>query len=321
MAPTTSPTQRRPERWRTWFDVVAGGAWLAVAVWVWITRAGSLLAGHPAYAVAVTLAGLVGVLLLARAWREPRDRQRRRWVSITRRAVGGLVSVVVLVALVWLRPFAASEVAVTAMEGGDGVQVHDSPTHITLVPDGPAPTTGLVFQPGARVDPRAYVPLLTEVARSGYLVVVVKQPLGIGFTALGAPEEVIDDHPGVARWAVGGHSLGGVVAGIFARDHDVDGLLLWASFPSESLAGRDLVASSVSGTEDLLTTPQDVEDSRADLPPGATFVAVDGAVHAFFGDYGDQPGDGTPTVSRTDAQARIVEASVALLDELSGSAD
>lgn len=316
MVAATSPAGRTMRR-RTWYDVVVGGAWLAVAAWVWITRPGPLLAGHPAYVVAVTVAGLVGALLLARVWRGPVGRSRPHWASVATRVVVGLLSVVVLATLVWLRPFAASEVAVAAMDGGDGVQVHDSLTRITLVPDGPDPTTGLVFQPGARVDPRAYVPLLAEVARSGYLVVVVKQPLGIGFTALGAPEDVMEDHPEVARWAVGGHSLGGVVAGIFARDHKVDGLLLWASFPSESLAGRDLAASSVSGTEDLLTTPQDIEDSRTDLPPGATFVPVEGAVHAFFGDYGEQPGDGTPTVSRADAQAGIIAASVVLLDELS----
>ncbi|SFB40919.1 Alpha/beta hydrolase family protein [Nocardioides alpinus] len=314
--PTTSPP-----RWHTWTDVVIGGAWLVVAAWVWTTRADTLLAGHPAYAVAITVAGLVGALVLVMALRTTGGGPRRRWVAVTLRVVGGLLSVVVLTALVWLRPFPASEVAVAAMEGSDGVRVHDSPTRITLAPDGPAPTTGLVFQPGARVDPRAYVALLAEVARSGHLVVVVKQPLGIGFTALGTPEEIIEDHPEVDRWAVGGHSLGGVVAGIFARDHDLDGLLLWASFPSESLARRDLVASSISGTEDLLTTPRDIEDSRADLPPGSTFVAVEGAVHAFFGDYGEQPGDGRPTVSRDEAQARIVAASVLLLDELSRPTD
>jgi hypothetical protein len=39
-------------------------------------------------------------------------------------------------------------------------------------------------------------------------------------------------------------------------------------------------------------------------------------VHAFFGDYGDQRGDGEPTVSRQEAQARIVEATSTFLDSL-----
>jgi hypothetical protein len=39
-------------------------------------------------------------------------------------------------------------------------------------------------------------------------------------------------------------------------------------------------------------------------------------VHAFFGDYGDQPGDGTPTISRADAQAQIQQATIELLASL-----
>jgi hypothetical protein len=57
-----------------------------------------------------------------------------------------------------------------------------------------------------------------------------------------------------------------------------------------------------------LSTPADVDASRSQLPPGAVFTEVPGAVHAFFGDYGPQAGDGTPTTSRAEAQRRIVEA-------------
>ena len=40
------------------------------------------------------------------------------------------------------------------------------------------PTTGLIFLPGARVDPQAYAPELRRVAQAGYLVVVLKEPFG-----------------------------------------------------------------------------------------------------------------------------------------------
>jgi len=36
-------------------------------------------------------------------------------------------------------------------------------------------------------------------------------------------------------------------------------------------------------------------------------------VHAYFGDYGEQAGDGIPTVSREQAQTAIVDATLALL--------
>jgi hypothetical protein len=46
------------------------------------------------------------------------------------------------------------------------------------------------------------------------------------------------------------------------------------------------------------------------------FTQVPGAVHAFFGDYGPQAGDGTPTVDRATAQRQIVAATEDLLDGL-----
>ncbi|MFB0839367.1 hypothetical protein ACETK3_15300 [Arthrobacter sp. E44] len=39
-------------------------------------------------------------------------------------------------------------------------------------------------------------------------------------------------------------------------------------------------------------------------------------MHAFFGDYGNQPGDGEPGVSRQAAQQQIAAATVAFLGRL-----
>lgn len=320
----------------SWWRLGLGLIWLGVAGWSWATRTDVLVAGHPAQALALTLAGVVGLVLLASAWRDPgargegmrQDRtsalprrRTRRLLRYAVRTLGLVVSVVVLGSLVYLRPFPASEEAASLTEGTAAVEVSDRWTRITLTPTEGAPTSGLVFQPGARVDPRAYLPLLTDVAAQGHLVVIVKQPFGLGFTAVGAPAGVIEDHPGVAAWAVGGHSLGGVAAAGYAGSADgpgqVAGLLLWASYPLESLADRsDLAVTSVSGSADGLATPDDIAASRPDLPPTTTFVEVEGAVHAFFGDYGVQPGDGTPGIGRGAAQEQIAAPSIALLASL-----
>ncbi len=299
-----------------WFRVVLAVVWLGGGLWLWATRADVMLAGHPLYVVLVTLGGLLGVLLLALSSRRHQPRRGRSWRLLLGRGGAAVLTLAVVGALVWLRPFGASVEAVEAMSGTAQVQVTSSSTRITLTPTGVAPRSGLVFQPGARVDPRAYVPLLTRVAEAGSLVVVVKQPLDIGFTAVDAPGAVLADHPEVRRWAVGGHSLGGVVAASYAGDHpdQVSGLLLWASYPLDPLADRtDLAVTSVSGTRDGLATPEDITASLDDLPPDTAVVTVEGGVHAFFGDYGVQPGDGTPTVDRATAQEQVVEASRALL--------
>lgn len=236
------------------------------------------------------------------------------------RVLGVLATLALAGLLWWLRPFPAEPIALEALEDGGGVDVTETRTSVTFSPDDPA-DVGLVLSPGARVDPRAYAALLREVAEAGYPVHLVKLPLDVAFLHPDVVEDAAEQQPDVARWVVAGHSLGGaVVADEVIRD-DVGGLALWAAYPLGDLSGvAGRAVLSVSGTEDRLTTPADVEASRADLPPDATFVAVEGGVHAFFGDYGVQPGDGTPTVDRGTAQAQIVAATLALLEDVSGGA-
>ena len=308
-----SPTERARSGWRA----VVGLLWAAVAFGCAVLARGSLLAGHPAYPLTLAVCVVTGLLLVATGRRRtPAGRARHRGWTAVGRVLSAVLTLVVLGAMVYLVPATATHDAIAAASGDAAVRIDQSPTRITLTPTAAAPTTGLVFQPGAKVDPRAYVPLLRQVAAAGYLVVVIKQPYAIGFLSIGEPAGVADAHPEISRWAVGGHSLGGVAAGEYAArpESGSRGLLLWASYPLTSLADRsDLLVASVSGTADGLTTPADVEASRAKLPPDSTFTAVAGGVHAYFGDYGTQAGDGTATVDRANAQREIVAATTAFL--------
>ena len=244
-------------------------------------------------------------------------RTRRRGWRIAGRIVIALLAIGWVGVLGWLRPFAAGPDAVAALQSDQAVTVVDHPTSIELVPTTPAPTgVGLVFSPGARVDARAYAALLRPAAEAGYLVVILKEPFGLAITQVGQSAGPIADHPEIGSWAVGGHSLGGVSAARFAADNlaTVDGLLLWASFPDVDLSADDtLQVESISGSNDLLATPADIERSRSKLPPDTSFTEIEGGVHAFFGDYGEQPGDGQPSISREDASAQISAATMAFL--------
>ena len=239
----------------------------------------------------------------------------RRLVGTLLRTLSTVLGLALAVVLVWLRPFSADADALEALDRlqqpGSGVEVVTTATYLELRPTGETSGVGLVFQPGARVDHRAYVRLLAPYAEAGHVVVVLAQPYGIAFTAAGAAADVVAARPQVRSWVLAGHSLGGVVAAGEAVDLDgagVDGLLLWGSYPLADLSGSDLDVVSVSGSQDGLSTPSDIDASRADLPPTTVFVEVRGATHAFFGDYGPQPGDGLATVDRDVAQAEIVRA-------------
>ncbi|WP_226345945.1 alpha/beta hydrolase [Agilicoccus flavus] len=309
--------------------VLVALAWVGVPAWVAATRVGAVTDGHPAYALLLAAAALVGVALLVRAarrwaaenWPAGTGRaRRRRWLG---RALLSAATVLVLPALAWLRPYPADDAAMAAMtSGADAVTVSQDATTMTMTPSaGAAPgAAGLIFQPGARVDARAYAALLRPLAQSGHPVVIVKQPLGIAFLSLGAPGRIVaDPSPGAdRRWVVAGHSLGGVAAARAAASGDprIVGLALWASYPDDATTVPAQPVVTVYGTRDGLATPAEVEASRPRLPDDARFVPVEGGIHAYFGDYGPQAGDGTATTDRATAQARIVAATRDLLDGL-----
>ena len=247
----------------------------------------------------------------------------RRLGALLLRGLLAVLGVTLAGVLVWLRPFGADADALAELdrlqEPGSGVEVVTTAGYLELRPTGEASGVGLVFQPGARVDHRAYVRLLAPYAEAGHVVVVVAQPFGIAFTATGAAADIVAARPQVRSWVLGGHSLGGVVASseaVVLDDAGVDGLLLWGSYPLGDLSGADLDVVSVSGSQDGLSTPADIDASRADLPPTTTFVEVEGSTHAFFGDYGRQPGDGVATVDRDVAQAQVVRAGLEQMERL-----
>ncbi|MDR7381786.1 alpha/beta hydrolase [Promicromonospora iranensis] len=315
--------------WLTWTVRVVAAGGVAVVAWACLTAGEAVAHGHPAYAVLLGLTVLGCALVL---WRSVRPRPAHRgW-----RGVLDVVLVVAgigwIAAMAWCRPYVAVEPALAAMVSDAEVTVTESATRVELAPaentDRNVDGTAVFFQPGAKVDARAYAAVLRPLAEAGHPVVIAKQPLGIAFLATGAFDGARAQLPDAERWVVGGHSLGGVVASTAADDGDPDGpeagaapvvgLLLYASYPAGDVSGSlTAEVESISASRDGLSTPDDIEASRANLPDDSSFTVVDGAAHAFFADYGPQPGDGTPTISHDEARTQISAVSRRFVDRLS----
>ena len=338
-APVGSRSTRLSAAVLDWSGVVAAGALIVVPLWMLFGNS-AVLGGHPALPVLLSAAATLGILWMFRLVRRsdlferwsvnrhrnlPTLQQPQRRVSgwqLFRGLAGRIVVLGVVAGLAWLNPFTYQPGATAGQDLGTTGTASTTPTTtentttITLAPEGTA-STGLVFYPGARVDARAYQDILGPLANAGYLVIILKVPLGIPLLDVSQARGAMDRHPEITSWAVGGHSLGGVSASSFAKSNpDVSGLLLFASYPADSMADFGGAVLSISGSNDGLTTPDKIAASKPLLPPTSIFATVEGGVHAFFGDYGEQPGDGEPGVSREQAQRQIAAESVRFMDRL-----
>jgi dienelactone hydrolase len=209
--------------------------------------------------------------------------------------------------------------AAAALAGDAGATV-ELDRWAVFAPASGAPSTGFVFYPGGKVDWRAYAPAAREIARAGFLVAIAPMPLELAVFDANAADAIIAAFPKVGRWAVGGHSLGGVMAARYARKHQgkVAGLILWASYPAKSddLSKSPLRIASISGSLDGLSTPAKIEASRALLPTSTAWTVIEGGNHAQFGWYGPQKGDNAASIAPEAQQDAIVAASVAFLRSL-----
>lgn len=221
--------------------------------------------------------------------------------------------------VIWAEnPLGPDQAAILALESDDQVAVSQD-QWIIYQPVTVQPEIGLIFYPGGRVDPRSYAPLMREIAMQGYLVVLVPMPLNLAVFSPSSAGDVINAYPQIAFWAVGGHSLGGTMAANFAFSNptQVDGLILWASYPAgnNDLSGYNVPVISIYGTLDM-GGMEPFDASMALLPADTVWIVIEGGNHAQFGNYGPQPGDNEATIPAMEQQQQTIEATVDFLNGL-----
>ena len=235
----------------------------------------------------------------------PKPRRARRIVARIALALAALLVVAVVGVLIWSQVgvMAAEPAPLAAVRADAGIAITDDDAAIVLAPASGGSTTGLVFIPGAKVDPWAYAAKLSGLVDDGITVVITKPTLNLAFFDLRPLDAFTSLAPGVDTWMVGGHSLGGVRACQLAAD--ADALVLFGSYCATDLSASGLPVLSIGGAEDGLSTPEKIADARDLLPADADVVEIAGASHASFGDYGPQAGDGIPTISDAEMTAEL----------------
>ncbi|MFC6616714.1 alpha/beta fold hydrolase [Deinococcus radiophilus] len=171
--------------------------------------------------------------------------------------------------------------------------------------------TLLIFYPGGLVRPQAYEWLGRALAAEGIETAIPVFPLDLAVMGADRAGPIAEKLGAGKRVILAGHSLGGAMAAQYAGQHPdkVAGLILLAAYPPDNtdLSQAPFAVLSVTAEHDGVLSRANWQAAQARLPEH-TAVSLDGVVHAFFGRYGPQRGDGQPTVSRAQAEAQLLEA-------------
>ena len=172
--------------------------------------------------------------------------------------------------------------------------------------DGPSDENAMVFYPGAKVDEKAYIPLLYRFAEEGMDVCLVKMPFHLAVFGIDKADEVMPQYD-YESWYIGGHSLGGAMGAAYAAGHadELRGVVLFAAYATKKL-DDSLKEIVIYGSEDGVLRLSKLREGRQFAPKRYFEHVIEGGNHALFGNYGEQEGDGTGLISAQEQQAETV---------------
>lgn len=217
---------------------------------------------------------------------------------------------------------AGCEVVEDVLPGG--IQFEESIEYIAFCPEDGA-ATGFIYYPGAQVPPESYNSWMEELARQGYCAITAKMPFNLAFLNYTAANTIKNKFPDVERWIIGGHSLGGAMAVQLLSNNlqtgAFEGLVLTGSYPASDITTYTGRVLSLYAGNDEVSTPDEINAARPLMQEGIDITSTDGinstapvfyhliegGNHAQFGNYGEQEGDGTATITADEQQAQVVE--------------
>ncbi len=179
------------------------------------------------------------------------------------------------------------DVVITTLDNGNMVFMPENPVG------------GLVFYPGGKVEYTAYMPLMEACASRGVACVLVEMPFNLAVLDMSAAKGITAEYPEITDWYIGGHSLGGSMAASFlvGNTDEYSGLVLLGSYSTADLSQSGLDVLLVYGSEDRVMNKEKYNECTVNLPADFTETIIEGGCHSFFGMYGAQEGDGTPTIT------------------------
>lgn len=244
-----------------------------------------------------------------------KKRKKRRIILIS---VFSVFAILIASSFIYLGIYQkGDETCDAALESDTTVQVQQEENGYFF--DGPSQDNLILFYPGAKVDTKAYAPLLRQVAKQDADVYLFSMPFHMAFFGLNRANEVRKNNT-YQHYYMAGHSLGAAMAGVYVADHldEYDGLIFLAGYPTKDLHHDGFSLLSIYGSNDMNVAS--MQKNPQYRPDDYHEVVIAGGNHANFGNYGEQKGDGVATISREEQQTETVTAISAFLDAKSKNA-
>lgn len=247
--------------------------------------------------------------------------KRKRHKHLGRNIILGLLMTVMLLIVVgWgtlsIMTYHASE---PARESWNASTVQQDSQWTYFPANGESKGT-VVFYGGALVDLASYSKMAEGLAENGIGTYLIHSPLNLPILSQGAAVKLVTEKQ-LTNVYLAGHSLGGVVAAMDAKQLEANGqlggIIFLASYPSSN---TDLTTSqarvlSITGTEDKILKWDVYEAAKGNLPEQTKYVGIQGGNHSGFGLYGQQRGDGDATISAALQQEEVVRLMTAFISQ------
>lgn len=236
--------------------------------------------------------------------------KERKTLKRIMKIIGIVLVVFIIGILIYLgQYYHADQTAHEALNSNDQVNVSEKDNLTIFTPTTGQDEIGIIFYPGGKVEDIAYAPLMQALAKKGLTAVIVKMPFNLAVLNPNGADAVMEALPEINHWIIGGHSLGGAMASDYMAGHEdkVEGLVLMGAYPNEDLALSNHPVLSLYGSNDQVLNRQAFEAAKVKMPSATTLYEISGGNHSGFGNYGQQAGDGTASISSAEQQAIAVE--------------
>jgi hypothetical protein len=231
-----------------------------------------------------------------------------------------LIGTFIIFFIVWTSNYyKATEETLAVFQSESDITI-DHGKYLTFTPK-TATDTGFIFYPGGKVEEEAYASLCKSIAKEGYKVVIVPMPFKLAVLGKDRATNVLEAYPEIKHWAIGGHSLGGVMAANYAYTNpaSIKALILYASYPqySNNMSNQDIKVLSSWGSKDGVADINKIKAAEKLLPKDSVFQSIEGGNHGQFGNYGFQKGDNISNITASKQQEIAVKSTIDILEKIS----